>query len=811
MTLDELKEQKIWFLWNYAPGKNGKKTKVPMPANGGMTGTSDNFRNTWTDYDSAITAQEKHSAAGIGFKIPDNMYFLDIDGRPLDDSFVQLLLERHDTYAETSPSGNVIHILGICDNDRLPLIKDETKGRITVAREFYQKNPNNHIELYFGHATNRYATFTGNAINAKELTDGTTACLTTLDKDMRRKSKTNYSMIRDGDREAFDIICNLRKQKNGEKFSKLYDHGDWQGCGYGSQSEADAGLCSMLAFRTGPDPEAIDRLFRESALYRSKWDRDDYRESTISYAIECCKGDFHRTVMDHPPFIRFDDNGQAHVIVPLLAKYCREHMKYVLVRDNGRQALHRYIYEGGCYRFYADNMMMGMIKQFIADYDEELVSMWKVSETLQHISTDLNYIGQDELNADEAIINFENTLLKVSGTALKEIPHTPDIYSTIQIPCEWKNEEIATPVFDSYLNTLTDGDKALQQLLLEFIGACLSNIKGWRMKKALFLVGDGDTGKSQLKSLVEMLLGKGNFIGIDLKEIEARFGTGAVYGTRLAGSSDMSFLSVDELKTFKKMTGGDSIYAEFKGQQGFEYTYNGLLWFCMNRLPKFGGDTGKWVYDRIMVVECRNVIPKDKQDKQLLDKMYAERVGIVHKAIKALQTVVVNGYRFSEPESVIKARESYQCTNSTVITFFEECMCPWEDGRINYHCTTGRVFKVYQARCRENNNGYARNYKDFREQLVEHLGSTFSDITTRRKGNTYFKDYTLTSETKELFIKDMDMMETNFYKVATPVAGPLHYCYPNRASPYSGYGYYLADVAVETVHTPRKIKVCKDR
>ena len=85
----------------------------------------------------------------------------------------------------------------------------------------------------------------------------------------------------------------------------------------------------------------------------------------------------------------------------------------------------------------------------------------------------------------------------------------------------------------------------VKQLLMEFIGVCISNVKGWRLKKALFLVGQGDTGKSQLKSLVERLLGRGNFIGIDLKEIESRFGTGAVYGTRLAGSSDMSFLSVD--------------------------------------------------------------------------------------------------------------------------------------------------------------------------------------------------------------------------------------------------------------------------
>ena len=36
-------------------------------------------------------------------------------------------------------------------------------------------------------------------------------------------------------------------------------------------------------------------------------------------------------------------------------------------------------------------------------------------------------------------------------------------------------------------------------------------------------------------------------------------------------------MTVDELKTFKKITGGDSLFAEFKGQQAFEYTYSGLL------------------------------------------------------------------------------------------------------------------------------------------------------------------------------------------------------------------------------------------
>ncbi|MCD8381943.1 MAG: phage/plasmid primase, P4 family [Clostridiales bacterium] len=749
--MQELMEQKIWICWNFAEVK-GRRTKKPISAYGTPTGTDAAHAHTWVTYEEAKAAAEKNGYDGVGFVIPKGYFFLDIDHMALTDPFVQLMLERYHSYAEKSVSGEGLHIYGKCDRGQIPTYTD-SKGIVRLAKEFYTKNPNNGMELYVGGITNRYAVYTGNAVMDEPLCDCTQAVLTTLDKNMRRKPKSSYSAKRDGDRALFDTVCDLRKQKNGEKFSKLYDNGDFSD--YGSQSEADAALCAMIAFRTGPDPAAVDEVFRSSALYREKWERQDYRESTINAGIESCHGTFHRSKMEHPYFIRFnEETGQPYIVVPLLAKYVREHLDYILVRDNGKQGLLKYVYEDGAYRLYADNMLLGVIKQYIADYDEELVRMSKVNETLQHITTDLNYVGQDELNANESLINFQNGLLHVTATELNMIPHTPNVLSTIQIPCKWTGKPSPTPVFDSYMHTLTNGNAAVEQLLLEFIGACISNIKGWRMKKSLFLVGKGDTGKSQLKSLVEKLLGKGNFIGIDLKEIEARFGTGAVYGTRLAGSSDMSFLSVDELKTFKKLTGGDSLYAEFKGQQAFEFTYSGLLWFCMNRLPKFGGDDGKWVYDRIMVVDCPNVIPKEKQDKQLLDKMYAERDGIVYKAVTALQTVIKNGYRFSEPQSVSNARNIYMEENNTVISFFNECMCPWPDGRINRHCTTGRIYRVYQAWCRENNNGYAKTAKEFREGLEEYLGHPYAEITTRVKGNTYYRDYSLTQESKEQFSRE---------------------------------------------------------
>ena len=47
MTVDELKDKKLGFLWSAKPGRNGKVTKVPFAANGEATGTDDAHKRTW--------------------------------------------------------------------------------------------------------------------------------------------------------------------------------------------------------------------------------------------------------------------------------------------------------------------------------------------------------------------------------------------------------------------------------------------------------------------------------------------------------------------------------------------------------------------------------------------------------------------------------------------------------------------------------------------------------------------------------------------------------------------------------------------
>ena len=83
---------------------------------------------------------------------------------------------------------------------------------------------------------------------------------------------------------------------------------------------------------------------------RDKWEREDYRENTIRYAIDSFEGQFHRAVRKRPPFIVYDEaKGREYVIPNLLAQYVKEHLNYVLVRDDGKHALMKYVYEDGYY------------------------------------------------------------------------------------------------------------------------------------------------------------------------------------------------------------------------------------------------------------------------------------------------------------------------------------------------------------------------------------------------------------------------------------------------------------------------------
>lgn len=224
---------------------------------------------------------------------------------------------------------------------------------------------------------------------------------------------------------------------------------------------------------------------------------------------------------------------REYTIKPMeLSNWIKENLNYIFVRGTANEGSMIYVYSDGYYKYISENEFKGFIKSFIP---YQLRKSKDINEIFIDLTTEMKFVDYEELNADEDIINFEDGILNLKTWKLE--PHDPKYLSTIQIPAKYKEVEVANATaynFEKYMMKLCDEDADTYILLLECLGLVISNIYAYRTKKALFLVGEGNTGKSQLKKIAEYLLGKQNVSSIDLKNLSERFGTSDLYQKRLA-------------------------------------------------------------------------------------------------------------------------------------------------------------------------------------------------------------------------------------------------------------------------------------
>lgn len=429
---------------------------------------------------------------------------------------------------------------------------------------------------------------------------------------------------------------------------------------------------------------------------------------------------------------------------PKLYDFIKKNMYYIFVRSHAKGGVLRYFYIDGYYKLVSDDEVKGFIKSLIP---LPLYKSSRINEVFNLLCTDLNFIDINMLNANENIINFENGCLDIKTGKLG--PHSPDNLSTIKIHCNYVEDAVAptTHYFDNYLNDLTKGNKEIQKLIIQGIGVVISNIKGWRFKKGFVMYGKGDVGKSQIKEFQAEMIGRENTCNIDLKELETTFGKFEILNKRLVGHNDMSFMSIPEVSVFKQACAGDQIHAQPKGQQAINFVFNGVLWFCANELPKFSGDRGQHVYDRIIPIKCDNYIPPEKRDKHLVEHLMEEAEYVCSIAIKALKEVIANNYTYSIPEICEHWKEEYKISNHSFLRFMDECVIERTGHGIDDECTCRKLYDVYREWCKINNNKGYHETKGEVFKILENMGK--GERIKTNGGYWYFKDITLSDDTKK--------------------------------------------------------------
>lgn len=464
---------------------------------------------------------------------------------------------------------------------------------------------------------------------------------------------------------------------------------------------------------------------------------------------------------------KFDCNGNVigeYVSPPRLAAYFRVNANYIFARNNATESILRYFYnqKRGVYELVSDDQIKGFLKKYVVEYNLDLLRMKDINEAFQDLITDNVFRDIEDLNNNQFLINFENGMLDLR--TLELTAHSPIYLSTIQIPCKWTGKASATPVYDKYMKTLCDNNQQVKDILEQFLGLAISNLPGWKPKKALLLVGKGDTGKTQLRSLAEKLVGLRNCASIDLEKLEGnRFAVATAFNKRIVGSADMSYISVKELGEFKRLTGGDAVSLEFKGKMPFDFVYKGILWYNANKAPRFGGDKGDWVYNRWIIVQCNNVVPPEERDPHLLDKLYDEREGIVYKAILQVKKLLENNYKFVIPDVCLAALQEYKIENNPTIAFIEECMQK-RIPKTKTKDTIKRIYDVYKAWCKDGN--YKPEGKQhFITTVSEYLNyDDKEDAKDKDGGAWFFKDLELTPEA----INNYSAAYNNTYVRAVP-------------------------------------------
>jgi len=300
---DEVTEREQWVCWRVQE-RGGTETKVPINPHTGSFGSATN-PDSWASFEIAREYATEGAAEGLGFVFTedDPLVGVDLDtcrvpetGTLSEDATE--IVERLASYTEVSPSGTGVHVLAL--------------GRLPGDR-----NRKDWVEMY---DDARFFTVTGDHLDGTPVTvesrtpaigavhtefvageqeqglvddENDVETSTEVDEKPTEASEASEASDQGEDDEGGglsdeEVVDRAHAAANGEKFERL-----WQGrtTGYDSHSEADMGLCALLAFWTGGDETQIDRLFRESGLMREKWDErhfadgSTYGEKTIERVL----------------------------------------------------------------------------------------------------------------------------------------------------------------------------------------------------------------------------------------------------------------------------------------------------------------------------------------------------------------------------------------------------------------------------------------------------------------------------------------------------------------------------------------------
>ena len=256
----------------------------------------------------------------------------------------------------------------------------------------------------------------------------------------------------------------------------------------------------------------------------------------------------------------------------------------------------------------------------------------------------------DEFPVNSNLIVFENGTLEIDSEYFRS--NSADDFASSALGIDYDPKCWQMPETERFLKTIADGDEELYRLMLQVIGYILSN--DIKAKSFFYLEGVGDAGKSRFCDLIASFFpkaGANKVARIPLQDLDGKFALANLVNAKLNISEDLPNKPLSEVTVgkIKMLSDSNRQEAEAKYVQRFSFRPTCKFLFASNHPLKIK-EYDQAFMNRIVYIPFLKAIPKEKQDRNILEKMQKELPALFNHAFEAYKQLVASGYAWAGAE-----------------------------------------------------------------------------------------------------------------------------------------------------------------
>lgn len=278
-----------------------------------------------------------------------------------------------------------------------------------------------------------------------------------------------------------------------------------------------------------------------------------------------------------------------------------------------------------------------------------------------------------QFDSDPMILNCLNGTIDLTTGRIN--PHDKEDYCSFLCPVNF-DSAAKCPVWEQFLFDIFAGDISLYEYIQRAIGYSLTGSCG---EQVMFILWGlhGQNGKSTFVETLKRLFGTYSLAtetNVLLLDTYGNASSGSNSIARLAGSrlvcgSEIPSTARLNESRVKEMTGQDTMSARFLYKEFFDFVPQFKLWLRTNKRPEVSGND-EAIWRRLHTIPFNVVIPPEKRDNKLQEKLCAELPGILNWALAGCLAWQKIG--LSAPQTVRDAGTDYRKQMDTLGEFLED-------------------------------------------------------------------------------------------------------------------------------------------